>query len=263
MPAGVPVKMTSPGSNGRIADSSLMIRGTLKTMSEVRLSCISSSFTQQRIARSSRFDSSSGVTRHGPIGPKVGNDFPERELPTARPLHDPLGDVLPHREPRDMIPRRLLGDPLRANSHHHHELDLPVDGAARQDHVGVRTSEARRKLGEHRQSLGNRKARLGGVCDIVEADAEDLRRSWRRRPEIEIAHRNGAGSADRGRPRTEGRPLGEDGLRVGGEATLRRVFNVDLAPGLEQREPSRTLAMRISLSWYSAPSGWIPGAGGL
>ena len=37
MPAGVPVKITSPGSSGRIAESSAIRRGTLKTMLLVRL----------------------------------------------------------------------------------------------------------------------------------------------------------------------------------------------------------------------------------
>ena len=53
MPAGVPVKSTSPGSSGRTAESSAIKRGTLKMRSEVRASCTVSPSTAHPSARSS------------------------------------------------------------------------------------------------------------------------------------------------------------------------------------------------------------------
>ena len=75
-PLGVPVKITSPGSSGVTADSCSISSPTPKMRLEVRLFCICSPLTEQLSSRSSGLSNSSGVTSHGPTGPKPGNDLP-------------------------------------------------------------------------------------------------------------------------------------------------------------------------------------------
>ena len=137
------MKITSPGSSGRIADSSAMMRETLKIMSEVRLSCTSSSFTQQRSAEIVTVRHLVGRHETGPERTEGRKRLAERELPAARPLHDALGDVLSDGEPGDVVPGRALADPIGADAHHDDQLDFPVDGRARQEDVGVRARRDR------------------------------------------------------------------------------------------------------------------------
>jgi Na+/H+ antiporter NhaA len=99
-PAGVPVKITSPGSSVTVRDSEATSRGMEKIRFWVRPFCTSSPLIAQPSSRSSGLANSSGVTSHGPIGPKPGNDLPmqnwgagpaswlirsETSWPTARP----------------------------------------------------------------------------------------------------------------------------------------------------------------------------------
>ena len=82
-PAGVPVKMMSPGSSGTTADSSAISCGTPKTRSLVRASCTVSPSMLQPRARSSGSSSSSGVTTQGPSGAKPRCDLPRLNWPPA------------------------------------------------------------------------------------------------------------------------------------------------------------------------------------
>ena len=75
-PAGVPVKMTSPGSSGSVADSLATRAGTEKIRSLVRPCCICSPLIAQLSSRSLGSANSSSVTSQGPIGPKPGSDLP-------------------------------------------------------------------------------------------------------------------------------------------------------------------------------------------
>ena len=68
-PEGVPVKMTSPGSSGTLADRFAISAGTEKISWLVRLSCITSPLTSQPSSRSFGSATSSRVTSQGPIGP--------------------------------------------------------------------------------------------------------------------------------------------------------------------------------------------------
>src|SRR5208283_942229 len=67
-PAGVPVRMRSPGSNVMTAEIHSTMAPTSWIISEVRLSCLTSPLTSVRSARS---DGSTSVTIHGPTGQKL------------------------------------------------------------------------------------------------------------------------------------------------------------------------------------------------
>src|SRR5690606_15169372 len=75
-PAGVPVKMRSPGRSGSSADRAATRRGTEKIMSLVRARCRCSGPMRQPRATSPGSSNSSGVTTQGPVGPKPGRDLP-------------------------------------------------------------------------------------------------------------------------------------------------------------------------------------------
>ena len=68
---------------GHTAEIRATSSGTEKIMSPVRPSCSTLPPTEQRNRRSSRSGSSSGVTSHGPVGPKPGNDFPSENCGTG------------------------------------------------------------------------------------------------------------------------------------------------------------------------------------
>src|SRR5689334_11867389 len=71
-PAGVPVRIRSPGSSVITAEIHSTIAPTSWIISEVRLSCLTSPLTSVRNARSS---GSRSVTIHGPIGQNVSCPF--------------------------------------------------------------------------------------------------------------------------------------------------------------------------------------------
>src|SRR3954462_4085423 len=150
-PAGVPVKITSPGSSGQIADRRSTIPATPKTIEDVRSACTVSPLTAQEIARSSRL--AGGVTTHGPIGPKPGNDLPrlncggepriwtsraDRAWPTGNPATRPAA---PRRARAPGTPPHAprLPDPR-------HQLPLPVELRRRHADRGLRAGQARREL---------------------------------------------------------------------------------------------------------------------
>ena len=67
-PAGVPVRMRSPGSRVMTAEIHSMIAPMSWIINDVRLSCRTPPLTSVRISRS---DGSRSVTIHGPTGQKV------------------------------------------------------------------------------------------------------------------------------------------------------------------------------------------------
>ncbi len=67
-PAGVPVRITVPGSSVRSDERNSTSAGTAKTISEVEESCITSPFS---VAVSRRSEGSRSVAMHGPRGQKL------------------------------------------------------------------------------------------------------------------------------------------------------------------------------------------------
>src|SRR5689334_25079529 len=80
-PCGVPVKITVPGSNVVLPLKNSINVGTSKIMSFVFQSCSTSPLTTVRIFNVLGSGSSSAVTKHGPNGQKVSNDFPRHHCP--------------------------------------------------------------------------------------------------------------------------------------------------------------------------------------
>ena len=139
MPDGVPEKMMSPGSRGRRPTAARAARARRRASSTCATACIPSPTSVHEIARSSRSANSSGVTSHGPVGPKPGNDLPRLNC-GAEPCSCviALRQVLPDREAGDVVPRALAVDLVRLAADHDDELDLPVDVALGQVDHGVR-----------------------------------------------------------------------------------------------------------------------------
>ena len=97
-PSGVPVKIRSPGSSSQTDDRWATSRGIEKIMSEVRPDWSGAPSRVDANAMSSGSASSSGVTIHGPVGPKPAWDLPSENC-AGRPdsWSSALGEVLAER----------------------------------------------------------------------------------------------------------------------------------------------------------------------
>ena len=75
-PGGVPVVMTSPGTSVMYFDRSATRSATPKIMVRVLPVCLRTPLTSSHMSRFCGSLSSSVVTSHGPIGPKVSQPLP-------------------------------------------------------------------------------------------------------------------------------------------------------------------------------------------
>ena len=221
-------------------------RGTEKTMSRVRLFCITSPF--DRAAEREVVGFGELVGRHEPRARsgRTRKGLAEREL-RRRPATARCARRRPARPSarrrgasRVRSATRRAARPMTTTSSTSQSTDR-----RRQHDVGVGTDEAGRELRERRRAVRQRQSALGGVVLVVEADAEDLRRTRRRGAQVRVDDRRRVRRRRLGGPATELVPAREDRLRVRSEAAARRRLDVDAAARRHEVSRPFTFAMRI------------------
>ena len=181
------MKRMSPGSSGSRLDKAASIAGTEKIRSRVRPCCIWFPLTEQPSSRSSGLSNSSGVTSHGPVGPKPGSDFARLNCGDGpAPCSCRSEMSWPTVSPATWSHASAGADPEGAAADDGDELDLPVGAAAvRQLDLGDRAGDAARPLGEHDgRFFRHGEAGLGGVLGVVQPDGEHLPRRGRGRAQV-------------------------------------------------------------------------------
>jgi NADPH:quinone reductase len=153
-------------------------------------------------------------------------------------LQDPLGDVLPDGQARDVRPRVALGDVMCALADDGDELHFPVDVAVWQFDLGAGAGDRGRELGEDGRGRRRGESGLAGVRAVVQADREQLLRRGRRRVERRRVVAGPGWHLRGGSPAAELVEAGVDGLDVGPEPPAGCLGDVDGPGAVDQGEAS-------------------------
>jgi hypothetical protein len=245
MPAGVPVKTRSPGSRVQAAGAVLLTDLSVHLAADGQIVGV-----VEGVEGDDRGpDRTVGVRRLAHR--ELGRPIAELECPVRNVLTDAVA--------RHVLQCLAAGNEATAASDHGDQLHLVVDVPAGQHHIGARPRDAARELREDERLLRNVESGLGRVGLVVEADAEDLRRTGDAGGESRLVEaRILVARLEARGPVPERWPAREHLHRIRGQLARRAALDIHHAIGEKQARPPTDVRQPDRHPSLRAPEGAQP-----